>query len=199
MFVGQRSHASVAPVTHHLGFSADVRKVVRNLIGGSGHEAVKFRLLPLVILLAGMLSVANCQQSAERRAKSDFWHDRPVIYLMVAGELAAQADLDTTFGFPGPNREANPVTRPFVDGMPQPLVSAVSAGGVLGLGWLAHRMHQSNNRVLRKIWWVPQAIQGGADFGCAVENAANLGNMRSPVVAGGVNPINLSHLVHRGG
>lgn len=108
--------------------------------------------------------------------KPSFLRDKPVWALAAVHGALAFADAAQTEHYwklaqptierpiPGYFRERNPLARPFI-GHPAALYSA-DAAYIIGTAWLAHRMRTSNNKFLRKIWWVPQvAGSGGAVFG----------------------------------
>lgn len=102
--------------------------------------------------------------------------DRPVQFLAGVHGTIASADFATTVyykqKFPG-FREYDPIARPFVSS--KPAAAAFVAAYVLGTAWLAHELRSSHNRVLRKLWWIPQ-VAGIA--GNAYGLAATTGNMR---------------------
>lgn len=58
-------------------------------------------------------------------------------------------------------QEGNPVARPFVNHGPA-IAYASAAGEALATAWLADKMKHSSNRVLRKIWWLPQTVSIGS-------------------------------------
>ncbi len=63
--------------------------------------------------------------------------------------------------------ELNPLTRSLqMHG--KPLAYASTTAGVLGVSWIANRMKHSNNRIINKIWWVPQVtLTVGSAYGTA--------------------------------
>lgn len=57
--------------------------------------------------------------------------------------------------------EQNPITRPFQTNG-QPLAYTSTYWGSVGAAWVGNKMHRSNNRVIRRLWWVPQVVGIGA-------------------------------------
>lgn len=80
-------------------------------------------------------------------------------------------------------KEINPITRPFQShGKPLAYVSTVA--GVVGVEALAYRMKQSNNRVIKRLWWVPQVMLVGASSWGTYVNVSRFSREmgRGPVV-----------------
>jgi hypothetical protein len=66
--------------------------------------------------------------------------------------------------------EHDPLERPFVTHGRAVAYSSATAE-LLGVAWLGSRLKNSNNRVARKLWWLPQAIEiGGHLWGIAASN-----------------------------
>jgi len=104
---------------------------------------------------------------------------KPAVSLNVIHAAASFADTFTTQrGFDVcrvyagciPRRlEANPLTRPFQSNG-RAIAYTSTAMGVQGLSYLAQRMRTSNNRVLKRIWWLPQAALSGTSGYLAYRN-----------------------------
>jgi len=93
---------------------------------------------------------------------------RPGAVLNVAHAAAAFTDTWSTQRYldnciqPGRRCwERNLVTRPF-QSHGKPLAYVTTGLGVVGVSAIAHRMRRSDNRVIRRIWWLPQAALIGA-------------------------------------
>lgn len=83
--------------------------------------------------------------------------DRPVQFLAGVHGTMASVDFATTVYYKQKYpafREFDPVARPFVSS--KPAAAAFVAVYVLGTAWLAHELRSSHNRVLHKLWWIPQ-------------------------------------------
>lgn len=96
--------------------------------------------------------------------------------LSTASELAALSDTLSTIHFrkiTGGKTENDPLARPFVS-LPTGGYIAVTAVLSGGLGTLSHRMENSHNHVVRKLWWLPQAVQIGVNMESAIDNERKL-------------------------
>jgi len=68
--------------------------------------------------------------------------------------------------------ELDPLVRPFAHSTTlYPALQVVP----FGVDYFASRLMHSNHRVLRKLWWVPQAVATGGSIYCGI---TNLGNVR---------------------
>ena len=74
--------------------------------------------------------------------------------------------------------EANPLTRPF-QRRGKPLAYASSYAGLSLSSSVAQRMRTSHNRVLRRIWWLPQSVLLGASIYGAQSQARYYGSTRA--------------------
>ena len=89
-----------------------------------------------------------------------FVADKPVMGLFAADLGAKVMDYRQTEqdyrlgGF----HEANPLVRPLLGSA---ALYAEGAAYALGAAWLGHKMRESHNPVLRKLWWLPQSISIG--------------------------------------
>src|SRR5690242_17526421 len=67
--------------------------------------------------------------------------------------------------------ELDPLVRPFADSTTlYPALQVVP----FGVDYFASRLMHSNHRVLRKLWWVPQAVATGGSVYCGMANLRNL-------------------------
>jgi hypothetical protein len=73
----------------------------------------------------------------------------------------------------GNGYERNPLIKPFADSS---AIYPVLQIAPFGFDYLGHRLMRSNNVVLRKIWWLPQAASMSASLWCGARNihVANL-------------------------
>jgi hypothetical protein len=71
--------------------------------------------------------------------------------------------------------EGNPLTRPFQQ-RGRPLVYASSYMGLTLSSSIAQRMRTSHNRILRRIWWLPQSALLGASIYGAQSQARYYGS-----------------------
>lgn len=95
--------------------------------------------------------------------------------LLVAEHSAAIFDAWTTRESlkSGNGYERNPLLKPFADSAAiYPMLQIAP----VGFDFLSHRMMRSQNRFLRKTWWVPQLVSTGASLWCGSRNlrVANL-------------------------
>ena len=89
--------------------------------------------------------------------------------LMVAGHGAAAFDAYSTRQALSGNYgvETNPLLRPFAHS--SALYAATQASPAL-MDFLGKRMMVSDNRLVRKLWWVPQVAGGGFSVAAGVHN-----------------------------
>ena len=67
--------------------------------------------------------------------------------------------------------ELDPLVRPFAHSTTlYPALQVVS----FGVDYFASRLMHSNHRVLRKLWWVPQAVATGGSVYCGIANLRNV-------------------------
>jgi hypothetical protein len=73
----------------------------------------------------------------------------------------------------GNGYERNPLIKPFADSS---AIYPVLQIAPFGFDYLGHRLMRSNNVVLRRIWWLPQAVSMSASLWCGARNihVANL-------------------------
>lgn len=89
--------------------------------------------------------------------------------LLVAEHSAALFDAWTTRQSlqSGNGYERNPLLKSFADSAAiYPMLQIAP----IGLDFLSHRMLHSQNRFIRKTWWVPQLASTGASLWCGVRN-----------------------------
>ena len=72
------------------------------------------------------------------------------------------------------NIEANPLTRPFQRNG-KPIAYEASYAGLSLASFAAQRMRTSHNRVLRRIWWLPQGALIGASIYGAYSQSRDYG------------------------
>lgn len=98
--------------------------------------------------------------------------DKPVMLLTAASSASLMADGITTKALERRGyQESDPIAR-FLIGR-HPTWARMTAAGlplVIGETWLAERMRTSRHKWERKLWWLPQTVQIGANFGSAVRN-----------------------------
>jgi hypothetical protein len=93
--------------------------------------------------------------------------DRPMpktFDVLTAATFAAAAtdSVQTVFAARAGAVEVDPLARPFTQ-LPTPAYLMVSETLPTGCALLARKMHHSNNRALRRLWWLPQTIELGAN------------------------------------
>ncbi|HWC19495.1 MAG TPA: hypothetical protein VG498_20960 [Terriglobales bacterium] len=69
-------------------------------------------------------------------------------------------------------RELDPLVRPFAHSA---ILYPALQVAPFGVDYFASRLMRSNHRLLRKLWWVPQAVATGGSVYCGI---TNLGNVR---------------------
>jgi hypothetical protein len=79
--------------------------------------------------------------------------------------------------------EANPLTRPF-QRRGKPFAYASSYVGLSLASSVAQRMRTSHNRILRRIWWLPQSVLLGASIYGAQSQASYYGSTLAKCGAG---------------
>jgi hypothetical protein len=79
--------------------------------------------------------------------------------------------------------EANPLTRPFQQRGKLIAYNSSYVGLTLS-SLIAQRMRTSQNRVLRRIWWLPQSVLLGASIYGAQSQARYYGSTRASCVTG---------------
>jgi hypothetical protein len=58
--------------------------------------------------------------------------------------------------------EHDPFARPFTN-LPAPVYVGLSGLTAGGFSWVGQKMQRSNHRIVRKLWWTPQAVEIGAN------------------------------------
>lgn len=93
---------------------------------------------------------------------------RTWLLLSVAAHSAATFDAWTTRNaISGGAREADPLLRPFASS--PGIYAAIQVGPVL-CDLISHRMQRSQNRFLRRAWWVPQSASAGISLFSGIHN-----------------------------
>jgi hypothetical protein len=127
-------------------------------------------------VMAGSLPVApailpNPVEPVVKKEKLDknYARDKKIWYSLVAAQHSA-AFFDAWSTRSAVNRgarETNPFLRPFANsGAMYPAAQAFPAA----MDYVGYRMMRSNNRVMRKLWWVPQAVSTVASFTAGIHN-----------------------------
>ena len=89
--------------------------------------------------------------------------------LLIAEHSAAIFDAWTTRESlqSGNGYERNPLIKPFANSA---AVYPVLQLAPVGFDFLSHRMMRSQNRIIRKTWWLPQVVSTGASLWCGARN-----------------------------
>jgi hypothetical protein len=106
---------------------------------------------------------------SERRPEGNESRDKKIWYtLTFLNHGAATFDAwSTRASIERGNQELNPVFKPFASSnMMYAAVQVVP----LGMDYLGKRMMRSQNRVFRKMWWVPQTASAICSFSAGVHN-----------------------------
>jgi len=94
--------------------------------------------------------------------------------LSLAGQAAMLADVKTTLDMKHSNPitfyESDPFARPFVN-LPPPAYVATSVGLSSAVSLAGWKLSGSENRWLRRHWWLPQLAQIALNAKCAFHNA----------------------------
>lgn len=115
--------------------------------------------------------LANPVEPVVKKEKFDrnYARDKKIWYSLMATQHSA-AFFDAWSTRAAVNRgaqETNPLLKPFANsGAMYPAAQAFPAA----MDYLGYRMMRSNNRVLRKLWWVPQAASTVASFSAGIHN-----------------------------
>lgn len=131
-------------------------------------------VLTLVLCLGASPALGQSTGSSERGETSGQAGAGSWLLLSSLGYTAAMSDVGITLhsksyyeSTGGRFREDNPLSRPLVN-LPAPAYVAASLGLVTLNNWLALKLKRSDNRVLRRIWWVPQLVQISGNVAGAV-------------------------------
>jgi hypothetical protein len=98
---------------------------------------------------------------------------KPIATLAVVQTAAQLADDYTTRGVVNAGGwEANPVSRVIIGRYPTWQRMVPQAVGLVGAdAWLAELLRSSSNKWARRLWWVPQVVQIGANIAAVPYNA----------------------------
>ena len=127
---------------------------------------LKAKLLVLALFLVGVANAQGLPEHTQPKKPSK----KAEIILFTADTLLAVGDVSTTIIVlkqPG-GYERNPLARPFTN-LPRPAYVASSLAMITSLNYISHRMHHSQNKFLRKTWWVlPVAAAIGNAYGMSM-------------------------------
>jgi hypothetical protein len=139
---------------------ADGAGVTSSIAGAAGAEAVQ----PARVALPIQPLKPTFIRPRETRQQRVAWYS-----LVVAGHGAAAFDAYSTRLVLSQNAgtESNPFLRPFAKS--NALYAATQISPVV-MDYIGKRMMVSQNRLLRRMWWLPQAAGAGFSVGAGVHN-----------------------------
>ena len=112
--------------------------------------------------------VPNLEPLTSSHPKQSVSSRRPWLILSAAGHAAAALDAySTRRAIAMGGVESNPLVRPFAH---SPAIYAALQTDPLVLNFVGYRLQRSQNRFLRRIWWVPQSVGMAASFGAALHD-----------------------------
>lgn len=123
---------------------------------------------PTVEPVGAMLMPVETSKAENSTAKKKVWYG-----LMAAEHSAAFLDAYTTQQAvsSGGGRELDPLVRPFANSAAVYPALQVSP---LAVDYISARMMRSNNRLMRKFWWLPQAAGIVGSTLCGVQNLSHI-------------------------
>lgn len=163
---GQEAHNNQLPLTSAslpLLARADVTEMAAPNASGVIASAS-----PTVEPVVAPLIPVEAPKAANSGAKKKIWYG-----LMAAEHSAAFFDAYSTRQVlsSGSGRELDPLVRPFAHSAA--LYPALQVSPVV-VDYFAARMMRSNNRFVRKLWWVPQAAGIAGSTFSGINNVSNL-------------------------
>lgn len=112
--------------------------------------------------------VPNIQPLKSSESKEAAPSRRSWLILSAAGHTAATLDAySTRRAIAMGGVESNPLIRPFAH---SPAIYAALQTDPLVLNYVGYRLQRSQNKFLRRIWWVPQSVGIAASFGAAMHD-----------------------------
>jgi len=129
----------------------------------------------LIVLLVASFSPPLCAQTDQAplpdKPAPRLHLDKRWMVLALAGQAATMADVKTTLSYSNScAAEADPLAKWDVC-LPKPAYIAVSSGMTAGLSVVCLRMRHSRQPWMRRLWWVPQAVQIALNARCALKNS----------------------------
>ena len=123
---------------------------------------------PTVEPAGALLRPVETTKAANSAAKKKVWYG-----LMAAEHSTAFLDAYSTQQAisSGGVREADPLVRPFAHSAAIYPALQVSP---LAVDYISARMMRSNNRLMRKIWWLPQAAGIAGSTICGIQNLSHI-------------------------
>lgn len=154
-----------SPITEAASLQAPSTGVLLASSGAVSGPVVAATANQKLLLRPALVSPTPAKREASGRQREAFYA------LMAAEHGAALLDAwSTRQVLRAGGRELDPLVRPFAH---SPTLYPALQVAPVGVDYFASRLMRSDHRVLRKLWWVPQAVATGGSVYCGITNLGN--------------------------
>lgn len=120
---------------------------------------------------AAMIEPGPAMIEAPKPVEKAVLNKRAFMLLSASSHSAAGFDAWTTRRNVSSGQvELNPVLKPFADSN---AIYAVTQIGPSVMDFVGYKMARSHNRIVRRLWWVPQVASTAVSLTCGIKNATN--------------------------